>query len=362
MITAKPTQGIPVDFKVKIDLALTHIFDSATRDAAEIDPVYVELLQRTKAQVLRSGKRLRPYLTYLSYTGYGKPELGDLFSVASAQELFHNFLLIHDDVIDRDLIRHGSPNIIASYIDQLSSLGLDTSEASHYASSYAILAGNALSALALRAITGTSFDAQSKLAAVTETQKMLFEEMGGQQADISVAIPGASTPSLEQLTRICRFKTASYTFETPLRVGAILAGASSSNLHHLTQYARATGIVFQIADDLLGVYGSAVSLGKPILSDIQEGKNTILIHYARALCSDADKARLAALWGNREAGPDELEAVKQILETSGAKAKTEDLALEYVSKATSSLPGTNLTSDAQIKLAELAEFSIKRTS
>jgi geranylgeranyl diphosphate synthase, type II len=361
-VTARVKAGVPTGFKAEIDQALSALFAGIIRDAKTIDPLYAEVMTYARDQVIRSGKRARPYLTYLVHTGFGGARSKALLLAAASQELFHNFLLLHDDVIDRDLIRHGAPNIISIYKDKFKATGLSDSEASHYGSSYAILVGNALSALGFKAILEADFPDQPKLKALSAIERMKFEEMGGELADVSVAIPGAQTPSLDRLLRICRYKTASYTFETPIRVGALLAEANLKDIDLLVEYGRRTGVVFQLADDLLGVYGSDEALGKPVLSDIQEGKHTILIHYAYELGSPAQLQVLESLWGKRTATLDDLAIMRDIITTSGARAKTQKLAESYLGPALDSLARSDLSPDSKTKLADLAEFSFKRTN
>lgn len=361
-MTAQVKAGVPTGFKTDIDRALTDLFAATIREANAIDPLYGEVMTHARDQVVRSGKRARPYLAYLVHTGFGGAKSKGLLLAAASQELFHNFLLMHDDVIDRDLIRHGAPNIISIYKDKFTGSGLSESEATHYGSSYAILVGNALSALGFKAILEADFPAQPKLAALKAIERMKFEEMGGELADVSVAIPGAETPSLERLLRICRYKTASYTFETPIRVGALLAQAATNDIDLLVEYGRRTGVVFQLADDLLGVYGSDESLGKPVLSDISEGKHTILIHYAFELANTSQKQELSNLWGKRDATLADLDKVRDILSASRARAKTEELAESYLVPALSSLEASSLSSDSKMKLTDLADFSLRRTN
>ena len=206
-------------FRPLIETRLEALFADALTSAGVIDPHYAELLAVTRDQLLRGGKRLRPYLTYAAYLGCGGADGTDILTAAASQELFHHYLLIHDDVMDRDLIRHAGPNVAGVYYDRLRQRSLPDAEAYHLGASHALIAGSASCALGLQALSATGFAPQLKLRAMDFAHRMLFEEMGGQLSDITAALADKGAPTLEQLLKICRYKTACYTFETPLKIG-----------------------------------------------------------------------------------------------------------------------------------------------
>jgi geranylgeranyl pyrophosphate synthase len=357
---ASPLLTSLTKFKPRIDKRLRDLFADAIARAETIDPVYATLLTVTRDQLLRSGKRLRPYLTHAAYLGCGGSESSDIMSAAVSQELFHHFLLTHDDVMDRDLVRHGGPNVLGTYYEQLRERGLPDAEAYHHAESYAVLAGNANCALGFEAILSTGFSPERKLAAVSAIQRMLFEIMGGQLMDVTVAIPGQGRPSLEQLLRICRYKSANYTFETPLRVASALAGADQSTERGLVTFGRHLGVAFQLTDDLLSTYSDEASLGKPVLSDLHEGKQTILIHYALEAASPVQAQQLQKIWGDRGATADHLHQVRELITTTGAQAKVTALADSHLSDALAALEATSLSKDTKSELTQLAHFCVSR--
>jgi geranylgeranyl diphosphate synthase type II len=351
---------MPRGFKAQVDEHLSRLLKSAIARAHPIDPGYAELLGVVRDQALGSGKRLRPYIMLTAYEGCGGSEREPALQAAISQELFHNFLLIHDDIIDRDTIRHGRPNVLGVYHRRFVEQGLESDEAWHQASSFALLAGNATMALGLEAILTAPFPAERKLAAAAHVQRMLFEEMGGQLADVAAALPTISPPALETLLRVCRYKTACYSFEVPLLVGAELAGATKSTQRELAIFGQALGVAFQLTDDLLGVFGREEALGKPVLSDLQEGKRTVLIHFALAAATSAQKRELGLLWGHRNAGTAELEAVRELLRATGAPQKTQELAESFLKTSLQALSKAGLGRDARSRLTELANFCIQR--
>lgn len=355
-----PAQPDAGKFKQTVDQELERLFSEAITSARSIDGVYAELLEVTRDTLLAGGKRLRPYLASLAYTGLGGPDDAAFIPIAASQELLHHFLLIHDDIMDRDLIRHGGPNVEGTYYERFQHQGFPPAQAMHHAESYALMAGNAAWALGMQTISATTFDAHTKLEAQQCVQRMLFEIMGGQLMDIDSAISGLpATP--ERLLSICRYKTATYSFQTPLQLGAILAGAPATTQNQLRDFGLSLGIAFQLADDLLGVYGDEAKLGKPVTSDLREGKQTLLIYHAYELATPAQAKILHDLWGNSQGSTADLATVKDILTDCGAQAKTARLADTHLQASLKTLAAIPLTEPTKAEIERIAHFSVNRT-
>lgn len=348
------------DFKPALDRALNHLFDDALTTATSIDDAYVRLLRATRDTLLLGGKRLRPYISYLAYTGLGGRHAQAFIAAAASQELLHHFLLIHDDIIDRDFMRHGAPNVQALYRDHFTKQGLSPDDALHYAQSFALMAGNAACALGLQAISQSDFPAQTKLDALHCVQHMLFEIMGGELMDVDITISGAP-PTESRLLAISHYKTATYSFQTPLQFGAILANAPAAAHDQLREFGHSLGIAFQLTDDLLGVYGDEAKLGKPVTSDLREGKHTLLIHAALKLATPAQAKQLTSLWGKRDATTHDLETVRDLLSATGAQAQTSDLAQSHLRDALATLDAIPLTPPAKAELTRIAHFCVGRS-
>ncbi|MDB5178475.1 MAG: geranylgeranyl pyrophosphate synthase [Patescibacteria group bacterium] len=353
------TEPSLANFKHDIDRELERLLTAAIIEAQSIDEVYVGLLEATRDTLLGGGKRLRPYLAYLTYSGLGGTRYDAFVPAAVSQELLHHFLLIHDDIIDRDFTRHGGLNVEGTYRERFLAKGLPPADALHYAESFALLAGNAACALGLRAVTDAKFGAKLKLEALRCMQYMLFEIMGGELMDVDSSISGG-TISPERLLRICHYKTATYSFQAPLQFGAILAGAPSGVQGQLRRFGHSLGIAFQLADDLLGVYGDEAKLGKPVTSDLREGKQTLLIYHGFELASATQAKTLRSLWGNRQADADELAEVRRILRDCGAQAKTAELAATNLQESLATLAGTPIAGPAKAELERIARFCVER--
>jgi geranylgeranyl diphosphate synthase, type II len=346
-------------FKQALDQELERLFAEAITKARTIDDTYVELLETTRDTLLSGGKRLRPYLVYLAYNGLGGQDDAALMPAAASQELLHHFLLIHDDIMDRDLLRHGGPNVEGTYYARFKQQGHSSANAWHHAESFALMAGNAAWALGMHTLAGTKFAASRKLQAQRCVQDMLFEIMGGQLMDVDSAISGTQSQA-ERLLKICQYKTANYSFQTPLQLGAILAGAAPGVQQQLRDFGLSLGIAFQVTDDLLGVYGDEAKLGKPVTSDLREGKQTLLMYHALKLATPDQAKILHRHWGNQHAGTIELATVRQILHDCGARAKTAALATKHLEDSLAVLAATPLSASTKFELAGIANFCVAR--
>lgn len=297
------------------------------KDAASIDTRYDTLWRSIERLTTVGGKRIRPYIVAASYEAFSQQPFPDtLLPVASAQEVLHLAMLIHDDVIDRDDIRYGVRNVSGQYVVQYEDVLHDTNERRHFASSAAILAGDALLS---QAHIMTSL-APVEGPVMTQLQQIVgdsvFEVIGGELLDTEAAfMPTADNHSL----LISRYKTASYTFIGPLKIGALLAGASRQQLHTLEQIGTALGIGYQLRDDILGVFGDSVLTGKSTISDIREAKRTYLIEQFDQLATTDQQRDFKHYFGNAQLTQDELLVAKQLLVDSGARRATEAAIQHY---------------------------------
>lgn len=345
--------------KTHVDEILTNFYAQKVTDASTLSSDYKKLVEDTAKQTLRGGKRLRPALAVLGYTLAGGKEHNKILQAAASLEIFHNYLLIHDDIMDRDDSRHGGLNITGVYKKRLSKT-LSKEEASHVAISFAIAAGDVNSGLTYELLLASGLTTKALLAAIARLSDATFEVAAGQHLDII----GSYKKSLSQkeIIAIARHKTADYSIIMPLQFGAILAGGDESLLEAMQQYGQPLGIGYQLADDVLGIFGNQKTIGKPVLSDLQEGKQTLLMHYATQLASEPEKNRLKLVVGNPKANLADLKMVRKVLESSGAKAKTLVLAQDYASKAIQAVPLITQDEDLQKILTSLARYCVNRNS
>jgi len=294
--------------------------------------------------LLRGGKRLRGALVLLGHqAGGGLPEAA--LEASIGVELLHGYLLIHDDFMDRDDVRRGGPTIHAALAKSLGG---------HLAGSIAILLGSLCQAWAYELVLSTSVGPPRALEAARQLTATLQEVTVGQALDLLAPLGELDAAGVLEVQQL---KTGSYTFELPLRIGALLAGASSEVLAALERYARPLGQAFQIADDLLGTFGAPEATGKPNASDLRDGKRTLLIARALEQATPEDAAALRRGLGDPSA---DVEQLRAILRRTGAVDSARAEANSLRDHALRALEDPALPPAVAAALREIAAYSVRR--
>ncbi len=300
------------------------------------------------------GKKLRAFLVYLGYLLAKDLEPKrvpkEILPICLSVEILHSFFLIHDDVMDRSDTRRGMPTIHKKY-----SKGHDD----HFGTSMAITLGDIASFESLDLVLSSKVDASLKLKIADLITKTSLNTGYGQALDVL----GSKIRLLEkEIMGIIDYKTVDYSVVMPLTVGGILGGATKPKFDAISEFGLYAGRAFQIQDDILGVFGDEKELGKSVISDMHEGKNTILIFKTRELASSSQRQILGRLWGNGAASVKDLETVRTIIKETGALAgcEAEKEKLANRAKVTAVRLSTN-KSLVQV-FEEIAEFLARRKS
>lgn len=332
------------------------VIDECFRDAAARlgDLAGFGAVWEETRRAVSGGKLVRPRLLLTAHRAFAGTPSESAIQAAAALELLHAAFLLHDDVIDRDVLRRGAPNLIARRRDAARAMGADEAEALRYGDSCAILAGDLLLSGAHRLI--------AELDAPAAERRALWEVLGaaigaavvGEHADVLLGLQGGADE--DAVLRTMEHKTARYSFSAPLRMGAILGGADACAVETVGVIGTTIGIAFQARDDVLGVFGDPRRTGKSTLSDLREGKVTLLVAYAAA---DHSWQSVSALFG--DSGLDEHGAavLRAAIESSGGLARTEAAISGLVAEARatlmlSSLP-VRLIGDLERVIANAAE-------
>ncbi len=264
-----------------------------------------------------------------AYEGLGGKTDSSVAGVAAAFELLHTALLVHDDVIDKDFVRRGKPNIPGRYRDLAKSNGADDETADHHGLSAAVVAGDLALFYSYRMIDHAGLPEEARAQLLQLMDEALFASAAGELLDLDYS--GAVTvPTVDSILEMARLKTAVYSFEVPLKVGAVLAGASAETIDALGDFGREIGTAYQIVDDLLGVFGDPLATGKSTTSDLREGKRTVLV--AHAVTSDLWK-QIEGLFGSATLSDHEADELRHVFDASGARAFAEGLLAEHVGRA-----------------------------
>lgn len=289
--------------------------------AASYGGGYAILWQFTSKIILAGGKRFRPYMFLMAYQAYAEHHsLEGVYPAALAQELIHLSMLVHDDIIDRDLTRYGIANVMGQYEQYYATSITDPNERQHMARSSAMLAGDVLLSDAYRLLSQLEVPGPRLARAVEIMSQAVFEVVGGELLDTEAAF---MRDPLIDAKSIALHKTASYSFVSPVTMGAVLAGASDGEVSKLRTLSEYLGVGYQLRDDLLGVFGDESRTGKSVTSDITEGKRTYLIEQFDATASPQQRAVFYEVFHNDRATYKDILDARQLLIASGAKAAVE---------------------------------------
>lgn len=326
---------------------------AANQMSATHERQWIELQRLVNA----GGKRLRPDMVFLAYQTFGGTDTAAIAPIAAAQELLHQSLLIHDDIIDRDYVRHGVANIQGSYRDYYAEYVHDVSDRDHFAGSAALLAGNLLLVGGYELIAHSQIEPEIKQEVTMLFSQGIFAVSGGELMDVeSTFLPHGQTDTIG----IATYKTAYYSFAAPLLIGATLAGASHAQKQLLGDFAKNLGIAFQLKDDLLGVFGDDALTGKTTTGDITEGKYTYLVESFYQLAGDADRAAFDQSFGKHDASSAEIDDVKGLLESSGAKQATQDKIAAYEQLCEHALEMLDIDDAHRAQLGQLIDKALRR--
>jgi geranylgeranyl diphosphate synthase type I len=321
------------------------------------------LLEAALSYPSAGGKALRPALLAWCCRALDGPEAAAL-RAGAAVELYHTYTLIHDDVIDRDPLRRGRPSahaLMAGVGEER--FGLDMTEAAHYGLSMAILAGDCLHCWAVKLLTMLPAQGVSPAVALQLVDRLQGQVgpaiVEGEARDIQLPFSPVAEVTEDEMLQVIRTKTAALFAYCGWAGGLLARGVEDDAVRALAAFAERAGIAFQLQDDVLGLIADEATLGKPVGNDLREGKRTLIIALGWARASDAERAELAAVLGNQQAGPAETAAATALLRRLGAIADVQALAAGYLDDALGHLAALPDT-PALALLRELAARMVSR--
>ncbi len=323
----EPFEQFRRDVKSTVDAALASWLYPHAAEAHAIGTDAASMHDAVASLALRGGKRLRPVLLVAAYVACGGEKVEDVSPALVSIELLQAYLLIHDDWMDGDDVRRGGPSAHALLRERFGD--------ERAGDVGAILAGDYAMALAQRALFETKLPAERVVRAALALAKAQSDVCIGQLLDTRRT--AAAQLDVEAMHAL---KTASYTVNAPIAMGASLAGASADVLTALARFSRPLGVAFQLCDDLLGTFGDPAVTGKPRGSDIREGKRTALVVEIER--DREGKRLLDRVLGVGDAPDHELEALVALLGSSGARGRVEARIAELAKQAGAALDGVSL--------------------
>lgn len=318
------------------------------------------ILAHVAEHALRPAKRLRSAFVYYGYQLFRDDHHEEIIQASLSVELIHTGLLIHDDFMDQDDMRRGSPTTHKYYYD-IHTARKYSGNGMHYGASMAVNIGDYALFLGQDILGRSQFPAERKIEALNRLSRGIVNTAIGQAFDVTIE---AKRDATEKDVKDLHFaKTAIYTYENPLHVGAILAGAKQKDLEILSKYAVPAGIAFQIQDDILGLFGDTKKTGKPAFSDLREGKVTLLVINALENATSKEVSRLRTLWGKADITNDDANEAREIVIRSGSLDYSRKLAIKMAKRAQIAIPlmkhkGWN--ADAIDYLDGIAQYMIER--
>lgn len=287
------------------------------------------------------GKMIRGCMVLLGAEAGGGARGVDAAMAAAALELFQAGLLAHDDIMDRDQTRRGAPTIHARYAAEIAAAG--ASDSLHAGEALGICIGDLCYFEAFAALSRALEGHPRCRGILALCASGLAEVALAQMTDVSWGAVGTE-PSEDEILAMYRGKTARYSFSLPLAVGALAANSSSSNGADLvvpfTELGERLGILFQVRDDELGLFGDVASTGKGRGSDLREGKKTLFRARLLAAAPAAELPRLSALFGGgAEAGSEDIAYISGLADELGVTRSISDMSRKAEEEARSILRG-----------------------
>lgn len=312
-----------------------------------VDADLADAFAEIERLVFGGGKRLRPRFCHWGWVAAGgDPASSQQVRLGAAIELLHVAALLHDDVIDDAATRRGSPTAHRRFGDIHAEQGW-AGESRRFGEGVAILAGDLTFVMADMLVDGVSNEGRSLW------HELRLEVNVGQYLDMSAG--ARRERRLEVAERICRYKSAKYTVERPLHLGAFAADeAVGARLAPMfTAYGLPLGDAFQMRDDMLGAFGDPKVTGKPVGGDFREGKPTPLLAHAWSMATEPQR-RVLDLVGRVDLGDDDVAEIQQVVIDTGAVDTMEKRIASLRDEAIAALDPTRMSGDAHRALVEMA--------
>ncbi len=345
--------------KRDIDAELQKYLFEIIKDIESQDKEVGRILRHMEKIIMSGGKRIRPILMYFGYVAAGGRDKKKIIKASVGIELIHNYLLIHDDIIDHGRTRHGVETVDAMYETMGKNIFSDCQDLKHLGNSMAILAGDLLEVLGTQVILDSGFDAKLTVKAVSALQSTIATTIVGQTQD--VCIENKKRVSEKEILAMYKNKTAKYTIENPLKIGAILAGANLAFLNKISLFAIPIGMAFQIQDDILGLFEASEKIGKDSWSDIKEGKKTLLVSRSFRKSDRKDKEFMKKVLGNEKINSKDIEKFQNIIRKTGSLAYNQNLAKSLIEKGKFEIKKIKINKEARDFLLEFADYMIMRS-
>ena len=311
------------------------------------------------SDLLAGGKRLRPAFCYWGWRGAGGGDCPEILAAAAALELLHASALVHDDVMDASDTRRGQPSVHRQFAARHAEERWRGS-AQGFGTGAAILLGDLLLCWTDEMFRSSGLPTGALLRGQPVLDRMRTEVMAGQYLDMLAQATGDI--SLDSALRVAEHKSAKYTIERPLHLGAAMARpADLAEVEAaFSDYGLPLGVAFQLRDDILGVFGDPAQTGKPAGDDVREGKRTVLLAITMARATPRQASIISRRLGDPLQDAAGTAQVRSEIVETGALAECEQMIKRNVARALGALKEAPITAEARDALAELAVAATAR--
>jgi len=344
-------------FKKQFDKQLLAYLSEKRQEAKEINPETVVLVDEIIRFTENGGKRVRPAFMYSGYVAAGGKAHEAILFASMSVELLHTFALIHDDIIDNSDLRRGELTTHKAFEEYHKTRKLKGSK-KEFGLSSAILVGDLAFSFAEEILTTAPFPQERIRRARYFFDQMKIQVIYGQYLDVLGGYKEGLTE--DEVLQVLEYKTAKYTVERPLHIGAMMAGSDYQTLETFSRYGIPFGQAFQMQDDIVGSFGTEEEIGKPADSDIKEGKKTLLLAKAYERADKQQKKALDQIVGNKNATKTDIEKVKKIMEKTGAYDYCVKLAKELLVQAKKAVSETKLKDEGKGYLLAAVDYLNER--
>ncbi len=353
----------PSQFRDSVQSIVDEVLTQERFRLAEISPD-LDSMMTALTGLMSGGKRLRPAFCYWGWRATAQlQEIASLdaqmLRAATSLEFLQACALIHDDVMDGSDTRRGLPAAHRAFQGE-HEREQRRGSSTMFGIGAAILLGDLCLAWADQLLFDSGLQAESILRSKPIFDVMRTELMAGQYLDLLEQARAES--SLSRARTVVRYKSAKYTIERPLHLGAALADASPAIFAAYTDLGLALGEAFQLRDDVLGVFGDPAETGKPAGDDLREGKRTVMIALAFERASAQQAGILHEHLGNADLGAEEIDQVRQILVTTGALDATEALIEAGTKAAVEAINAAPINDEGRTALLTLVDASTRRAN
>lgn len=348
----------PAGLRTRVEAALAEFLARQRAHLSAVDQALVPIAEALEGFVLGGGKRLRPAFAYWGFRGAGGADSGELVATVAALELVHASALIHDDVMDQSDTRRGGPAVHRRFAARHRT-GRWRGDPEQFGTAAAILLGDLCLVWSDQLLHTGGLAPDTLARARPVFDRMRTELTLGQYLDVLAQATGDTT--VARALTVARLKSASYTVERPLLLGAALAGAAAPVVTAYAGYGPPLGEAFQLRDDVLGVFGDPARTGKPAGDDLREGKRTFLVATAFETADPTARKVLERGLGDPELDRAGVDRLREVISSTGALDRTERRITELTGTALAALAGAPVEPAAVDALTALATAATTRT-